>query len=339
MKVKKIFKKLSRKFIPYDARLKVFWRSRALALAFSSAYNTERYEGELAIARDFNSYLSALSESEKLEKIENLKKGLDTESQDEVERIIARQNYILHHNLIEQAKFFTSEELSEQKTAAKEIDLMRKKLKDFRLNNFNPESVYGLSGLRWLPEDVISWINNGVFLDIGAYDGDSALAFYYSYRPTKIYAFEPENGNYERLKKNNKILGGNIIIAIKAGVSDKAGKANISRDHSCSKLTEDESDERINLITLDEFEKENKLEKVNVIKMDIEGAELDALKGAENLIKKFKPVLAISIYHNAKDFFEIKTWLEELVPEYKFIIKKANPFSLGLEVMLLAYIN
>jgi hypothetical protein len=61
--------------------------------------------------------------------------------------------------------------------------------------------------------------------------------------------------------------------------------------------------------------------------MDIEGYELDALKGAERLIKKNKPKLAISIYHKPEDFFEIPLLLKRFVPEYKIYIKHHAPFQ------------
>ncbi len=51
--------------------------------------------------------------------------------------------------------------------------------------------------------------------------------------------------------------------------------------------------------------------------MDIEGAELEALKGSERIIREQKPKLAISIYHKAEDFVDIPAWLLALAPEYK----------------------
>ena len=54
-----------------------------------------------------------------------------------------------------------------------------------------------------------------------------------------------------------------------------------------------------------------------MIKMDIEGAELEALKGCEDIIRNRKPKLAISIYHKAVDFVDILAYLLSLVPEYK----------------------
>ena len=55
-------------------------------------------------------------------------------------------------------------------------------------------------------------------------------------------------------------------------------------------------------LSIDDFVERNKVSKVNFIKMDIEGAESYALKGAVNTIKKFKPKLAIAIYHSMDDF-------------------------------------
>ncbi len=53
--------------------------------------------------------------------------------------------------------------------------------------------------------------------------------------------------------------------------------------------------------------------------MDIEGAELEALKGAREIIVRDRPKLAISIYHNAEDYVEISAYIKSLVPDYKGI--------------------
>ena len=62
-------------------------------------------------------------------------------------------------------------------------------------------------------------------------------------------------------------------------------------------------------------------EKVTYIKMDIEGSEMQALRGAKNVICRDKPRLAISIYHRPEDYFEIPFYIKKLVPEYKLYIR------------------
>ena len=89
------------------------------------------------------------------------------------------------------------------------------------------------------------------------------------------------------------------------------------------------------MTTLDSFVDKNNI-KVGLIKTDLEGFEQNFLKGSLNTIKKQKPILIISIYHNYSDFFDIKPMIEELDLGYKFKIIKSNDFNLIVETKLLA---
>lgn len=317
-------------------RVKIFWIIRILKIITSSSYNSIRNEGEFEISKKFNRYLSILNNQEKDELVNKLKYNLDQESKNEVDMLIDRQEYILQHNLLEQKKLFTKQELLEQKEWSKLSLEMKKRMDRFNINNFCAESFYGINGLKWLPKHIQQKLIHGVFLDVGACDGDSALIFNFTYNPHKIYSFEPEINNFNRLKKNIEILNTDKIEIINCGISDISGKAAISDKGGSSCITNNEHG-NTELITLDDFVEANKITKIDLIKMDIEGMEMKALISATNIIKKYKPILAISIYHKPEDFFEIKPWLETLCSGYKFIIKKANPISLTQEVLLLAY--
>ena len=89
---------------------------------------------------------------------------------------------------------------------------------------------------------------------------------------------------------------------------------------------------QVDVVALDTYAKEFP----TIIKMDIEGFELEALKGAENIIRTLKPKLVICIYHKILDFYEIPMYLKSLVPEYKF---KVRQHELGFcETVLYAYV-
>jgi hypothetical protein len=72
--------------------------------------------------------------------------------------------------------------------------------------------------------------------------------------------------------------------------------------------------------TIDSFVNEKKLSKVDFIKMDIEGAEMSALEGGIETIRKFRPKLAIAIYHSLDDFFNIPNWILALGLDYEIFI-------------------
>ena len=324
--------------ISFQIRLKIFWRLECLKLALSSANNNIRTKGSEEIATNFFKYLNKLEKSEIDDKVKILKKDLDENSQKEIDTFLSRQEYVFKNNLLEQNKLFTRQEKEEQKLSNKESIKTIKKLRKFNLSYYAIESFYGINGLRWLPEEKKQNLQNKIFLDLGAFDGDSAISFYFNFKPKKIYCFEPEKHNFDRLTQNSNILGNNIIEPIKKGVSNKTNTANISSQDSISNISSDQNLQKIDIISTDEYINKNNIEKVDVIKMDIEGEEMNAIIGATETIKRYKPILSISIYHTPIDFFEIKPYLKELVPEYKFIIKKANPFALTHELMLLAYV-
>ena len=92
-----------------------------------------------------------------------------------------------------------------------------------------------------------------------------------------------------------------------------------------------------NAITIDKFVEENNIEKIDYIKMDVEGAEKNILEGSIKTIKKFKPSLAIAIYHGGKlfmeDFYNIPIFIKNIINEdYEYYIRTFSPW--GCETIL-----
>lgn len=84
---------------------------------------------------------------------------------------------------------------------------------------------------------------------------------------------------------------------------------------------------RIPLVNIDSLVEDGTIERVDFIKMDIEGAELGALKGAARSIKRFMPKLAISIYHKPRDMVEIPLYIHDLGLGYRLFIDHYTIFD------------
>jgi FkbM family methyltransferase len=134
----------------------------------------------------------------------------------------------------------------------------------------------------------------------------------------KVYAFEPDQRNYlllaEKYKNNHKVQ------LFNEGVYDVDGQQRFHENESIVNSSIDFSGtgRLINVRTIDSM----RLENVSFIKMDIEGAEQEALIGARETILRCKPKLAISIYHSNDDMVSIANYLHSLVPEYKLYIRQ-----------------
>ena len=180
-----------------------------------------------------------------------------------------------------------------------------------------------------------------VVIDGGAYDGDTSLAFANKLNVEKVYAFEPSKNNYDKMLK--RIGNCDKIIPIKKGLLNKKTTIKFKEDFAYGGMgnrIDDEGNCYVETTTIDDFVKEYGLKKVDVIKLDVEGCEYEVIEGAKETIRKYKPILLISIYHREKDFFEIKPMIENLRKGYTFKIRRLLKGALVpvlFETMLIAY--
>ncbi len=146
----------------------------------------------------------------------------------------------------------------------------------------------------------------------------------------KIFAFEPEQHNVEICKNllekekdmNNVEICDYGIWKCKdiLKISNQQGSSRIVHNNTTVEYTE------CRLISIDEFVEENNIDKVDFIKLDIEGAEPEALEGAIETITKYRPRLALSIYHNPEHCYSLLLYLNSLNLGYKFYMGHHRTF-------------
>ncbi len=179
----------------------------------------------------------------------------------------------------------------------------------------------------------------GYIFDIGSFIGDSAYIFR-KYLPNPILCFEPDSINRKVLQQNIILNNINNISVTEEGVSNKSGEISVMMSGAATKVLDDiETDNKIKITTIDEISKQKDIPKISLIKMDIEGEEYNALLGGEEMIRKDKPMLIISLYHGGKDFFEIPKLIRSFSAEYKFRFLQLDKRLPASEFVLLAYIE
>ena len=172
-------------------------------------------------------------------------------------------------------------------------------------------------GSQYFQRNIFEPVKDEVFIDGGAYTGDTIQGYIKSwggYR--KIYAWEPDEDNLKQLKQN--ICKYKNIEVIPFGMWKEKDELGFEQGESATAKICANAAWKVKVDSVDNL---CAGEKVTFIKMDIEGSEKDALKGAISVIKRDKPRLAICIYHHPEDLYEIPFWIKSVVPEYKLYIR------------------
>lgn len=170
--------------------------------------------------------------------------------------------------------------------------------------NCYEETAYFNAVTEHLPIDVL--------IDCGAFDGDDICDFVKVFpKYDTIYAIEPDQKNAEKLKNRMNGEGISDVIVITKGVYRESAVLRFSSGNGVASHLDDSGDVEVPVLALDELLQEcpgNIL-----IKMDIEGSEMDALAGASRAIAARQPCLAICVYHKEEDLIKIPQYIDSLV--------------------------
>lgn len=172
-----------------------------------------------------------------------------------------------------------------------------------------------------------------IVFDAGANIGlFSALALKKSAK--RVYAFEPVPKSLEYLYKTKQLNDlDNRLEIVPFALSDKEGisymrykEDNIVSSSLVMDILEGK-EFKVKTITIDKFVEENKIDRVDFIKADIEGAERLMLMGAKNVLKEFKPKLAICSYHLPDDKEVLTKIILEANPKYELEFTSSKIFA------------
>ena len=187
---------------------------------------------------------------------------------------------------------------------------------DYRYHPDEEKDQYFVDGIMQLGE-------KEVFIDCGGYDGQTTLDFIEKCqgRYQKIVIFEPDDKCLPMIHK--KLKNDKRIKVISKGVWDTETHLSfVSSGDSASHVVEaGGASQKTDVISVVSIDRCDECRDATFIKMDLEGAEQRALKGAEQTIKRNTPKLAICIYHSDEDMIKIIDYLHNLVPEYKLYVR------------------
>ena len=157
-----------------------------------------------------------------------------------------------------------------------------------------------------------------IVIEAGVLDGGTATVF--AEMGYKVYGFEMDKISYAR---SLPVAEENNFVVENFALGSYKRKAHYDATGQNSSKLIDGGAETVKVITLDSYVRKKNLPRVDFIKLDVEGAELDILKGAVTTIARFKPILALSAYHKFDDFWTLMNFVKSVRPDYEFAMRQS----------------
>lgn len=167
-----------------------------------------------------------------------------------------------------------------------------------------------------------------IVIDAGAYVGDTIdeMQKFCGGNLKRVFAFEPDDKNYKELLTN--VEKKQYVRCVKAGLWNKSGSLKFDNSGTlAAKISDEGGGGDVRVLSVDDLVKtDEKYSHVTIIKMDVEGSELNALRGCEHYITDQMPKLAICVYHKNEDLLDIVEYLLALMVKskrkYRFYLRQ-----------------
>lgn len=186
----------------------------------------------------------------------------------------------------------------------------------------DPAGLYQFAEFNQYFGDPVHLTEQETFVDCGAFDGDTVDSFvknvHGKYR--KIYSFEPDIENFKKLQERIQTEGLEDVVAVQKGCWSSTGELRFSSGANMAAIVDaaTKADFVVPVTTIDETVGDDP---VTFIKMDIEGAEYEALRGAERAILAYLPTLAICAYHKPEDLITLPQYIKQLHDGYRLYLR------------------
>ena len=175
-----------------------------------------------------------------------------------------------------------------------------------------------------------------IVVDGGGCLGDTALYAACRAKETgQVFCFEFDSDNLVSINGNLDLNPGmkSRIHVMPFALWDRSGEAvGVDGEGPSTRITAQTDGRSVQSMAIDDLITRGMVDRIDFIKLDIEGAELRALKGAEMVLRKYRPRLAISVYHQEKDMWEIPMWIHGLGLDYRLYL---DHFTTHLEETVL----
>ncbi len=176
---------------------------------------------------------------------------------------------------------------------------------------------------QYFPDDIVKLNDDEVFLDLGGYDGETSVDFASRTDTYKrIVIFEPDEKCLKMIAANKGLAKLQDVTIIKKGAWNMETELYFQASGDAASSVTDKEGKGIVKIKTVVLDNEEICQDATFIKMDIEGAEMNALKGAEGIIIRNRPKLAICIYHSNEDMIRIIEYVLSLVSDYKVYVRQ-----------------
>lgn len=181
---------------------------------------------------------------------------------------------------------------------------------------------------QYFGNDVIPTLSNHeVFVDAGVCQGEEIDKALQMAPMISVHAFEPDKGSFYQLK--DKYLCRKNVVLHEQALWNRHEYMGFSANpvSSASRISEDTGNDHSSGVECIPLDVALQGERATLIKMDIEGAEYNALQGAEGIIRQWHPKLAICVYHNLEDYIRIPLQIHSMSPSYKFYFRQHSVTS------------